>query len=106
MRIYAGGLSNPGNTPVVGTPEEVRAEAGDRNLMISAVAVGLAELGKATVASFRFRPDQIAGKNFGAIVLAAANCFVSIGRVQPDTLELDCFEITVEVGPERGRGIV
>ena len=57
--------------------------------MINAVAIGGTEFRIAAIASVRLRPDRVANVQFGAVILAAADHPGGIGRVQPDTRELD-----------------
>ena len=56
----SGGLGDPGVAAVVGTPEEIRAEAPIWNLVIHAVAIGRTELGEAAIAAVRLQPGCVA----------------------------------------------
>jgi len=67
--------------------------------MVGDITIGLAELGEPAIASLRLHPTHRTPKEFGAVILAASDRNVSIGRVKADAVELDSFKIPVEIGP-------
>ena len=67
--------------------------------MIGAAAIGGAELGQTAIAAIGLGPEQSAGVQLRAVVLATADDDVGVSRVQADAFELDRVQVAVEVGP-------
>jgi hypothetical protein len=74
--------------------------------MIDHAAISGAELGLTTVAAFDFGPEQSAGVQLCAVVLATTDDDVGVRRVQSDALELDRVQVAVQIGPGRDGRII
>jgi hypothetical protein len=69
--------------------------------MIDHAAISGAELGQTTIAAFDFGPEQNAGVQLRAVVLATTDDDVGVRRVQADPLKLDRVQVAVEIDPGR-----
>jgi hypothetical protein len=69
--------------------------------VIGAAAISGAKLGQTTIAAIGLGPEQSAGVQLRAVVLATTNNDVGVSRVQADAFELDRVQVAVEIGPGR-----
>jgi hypothetical protein len=73
--------------------------------MIDHTAISGAELGQTTIAALDFGPEQNAGVQLRAVVLATTDDDVGVRRVQADAFELNRVQVAVEIGPGRASRI-